>query len=136
MNQHFNCIMLVDDNRDDNFYHEREIKKNDPATIVITETTGSEALEYLRSRKENNKIRPDLIFLDINMPGMSGWEFLNEYEGLDKDEQSKVIIIMLTTSDYSDDKDKSKAYSVVSGYTIKPLTKDKLKDIYSKFLTE
>ena len=68
MNQHFNCIMLVDDNRDDNFYHEREIKKNDPATIVITETTGCEALVYLRSRKENNAILPDLIFLDIKMP--------------------------------------------------------------------
>jgi CheY-like chemotaxis protein len=128
--------MLVDDDCNDNFFHEREIKKNDPATIVITETSGSEALDYLRSRKENNNIRPDLIFLDINMPGMSGWEFLDDYAQLDKDNQSKAIIIMLTTSDYSDDKNKSKAYEDVSDYIIKPLTKDKLNEIYSKFLIE
>ena len=44
--------MLVDDNPDDNFFHERAIKKNNPANIVITKNTGMEALEYLKSKKE------------------------------------------------------------------------------------
>ena len=127
--------MLVDDNHDDNFYHEREIKKNNPDTIVITKTTGAEALAYLRQVKDENHIRPDLIFLDINMPGMSGWEFLDQYELLDKEKQSKVVIVMLTTSDYYEDKDKSKIYPAISDYVIKPLTNDKLKDIIGKFFT-
>ncbi len=128
--------MLIDDDIDDNFFHEREIKKNNPANTVITKTTGEEALTYLRLRKDHHDIQPDLIFLDINMPGMTGWEFLDEYAQLDKDNQSIAIIIMLTTSDYSDDKDKSKDYQAVSDYIIKPLTKDKLEDICTKFLHE
>ena len=50
MNKKLRCIMLVDDNHDDNFFHEREIKKNNPATIVIAKNTGLEALEYLKSK--------------------------------------------------------------------------------------
>jgi CheY-like chemotaxis protein len=128
--------MLVDDDNDDNFFHEREIKKNDPATIVITETTGSEALGYLRSRKENNEVQPDMIFLDINMPGMSGWEFMEEYKQLDKDQQSRAVIIMLTTSDYYVDKERSKTNLLISDYIVKPLTKEKLQVIIDRFFTE
>ena len=68
--------MLVDDNQNDNFFHEREIKKNNVETIVITKNTGIEALQYLKEKKVDEDLQPDLIFLDINMPGMNGWEFL------------------------------------------------------------
>ena len=127
------CIMLVDDNYHDNFFHEREIKKNNLATIVITKNTGMAALEYLKSKKENKGMQPDLIFLDINMPGMNGWEFLKEYNRLDKKLQSKVIIIMLTTSDHPDDESKAKTWSFVSDYIIKPLTKEKMTDVIKRY---
>ena len=125
--------MLVDDNHDDNFFHEREIKKNDLATIVITKNTGSEALEYLKSAKENKNIQPDLIFLDINMPGMNGWEFLQEYNRLNSKLQSRVIIIMLTTSDNPDDESRAKTWRFVSDYLTKPLTTARMKDIINKY---
>lgn len=132
MNQKLRCIMLVDDNLHDNFFHEREIKKSNLATIVITKTTGLEAIEYLKSKNNNKDNQPDLIFLDINMPGMNGWEFLQEYNQLEKKLQSKVIIIMLTTSDNPDDEAKAKTWSFVSDYITKPLTKKIMEDIIKK----
>ncbi|SFD63282.1 Response regulator receiver domain-containing protein [Chitinophaga sp. CF118] len=130
MNKKLNCIMLVDDSSDDNFFHEREIKKSDLATIVITKNSGKTALEYLKSKKDP---RSDLIFLDINMPGMNGWEFLNEYNQLDKELQSQAIIIMLTTSDNSDDLERVKMWKIVSHYITKPLTKETMKDIIDRY---
>lgn len=125
--------MLVDDNHDDNFFHEREIKKNNLETIVIAKNTGLEALEYLKSKKDITHVQPDLIFLDINMPGMNGWEFLKEYNRLDKKLQSQVIIIMLTTSDNPDDEARSKTWNFVSDYITKPLTKELMKDIIKRY---
>src|SRR5687768_15477579 len=123
MTKKLNCIMLIDDNHDDNFFHEREIKKGNSTNIVITKNSGKAALEYLRSRKDPHS---DLIFLDINMPGMNGWEFLKEYNCLDKDLQGRAVIIMLTTSDNDDDVEKANSWSFISDYITKPLTKEKM----------
>ncbi len=122
--------MLIDDSPDDNFFHKREIRKADLTTTVITENSGREALEYLRSKKEPHS---DLIFLDINMPGMNGWEFLEEYNKLGKELQCQAIIIMLTTSENSDDIAKSKTFSSISDYITKPLTKEILSEIIEKY---
>ncbi len=132
MNQRAICVMLVDDNRDDNFFHERAIKKNNPATIVVSKNTAREALEYLKSKKEEDT-HPDLIFLDINMPGVNGWEFLEEYNRLDKELQSRAVVIMLTTSSNPDDMAKAKVWSCVSEYRIKPLTHDVVKELIAKY---
>jgi len=121
--------MLVDDNSDDNFFHERVIQKNSAAEIIVAKQTGVDALEYLKSKKDNEHIHPDLIFLDINMPGMNGWEFLDEYNKLDEESKSKAIIIMLTTSENPDDKMKAKTMNVASEFRTKPLTAEMLKEI-------
>lgn len=125
--------MLVDDNHNDNFFHEREIKKTNSATIVIEKNSGLEALEYLKSKEGDKAMLPDLIFLDINMSGMNGWEFLHEYERLDRELQVRVIIIMLTNSDNDDDIVRSKEWSFVSDYITKPLTKEILTEIIKKY---
>lgn len=124
--------MLVDDDADDNFIHEREIKKNNWADIVISKNTGMKALDYLKSNKDKDRY-PDLIFLDINMPCMNGWEFLEEYSRLDKELQSRAIIIMLTTSAYPDEVARAKAWSFVSDFRTKPLTNEIMKDISNKY---
>jgi len=125
--------MLVDDDDDDNFYHERVIMKNDFANIVIAKQTGMEALDYLKSKKDNSNTHPDLIFLDINMPRMNGWEFLEEYNKLDKQFQSHAIMIMLTTSANPDDKMKAKLLDNISDFKTKPLTKEMLEEIIEKY---
>lgn len=132
MNEKLKCVMLVDDDHNDNFFHEREIRKINRSIIIITKKNALAALEYLKSSKINGDAHPDLIFLDINMPGMNGWDFLHEYNQLDKDLQSRAIIIMLSTSGNPDDELKSKTWSFVSDYIKKPLTKQKMEDIIKK----
>ena len=127
--------MLVDDNPDDNFYHERMIKKSDAADIVVAKQTAMAALEYLKSKKDNSDTQPNLIFLDINMPGMNGCEFLEEYHKLDKQFKSQAIVVMLTTSDNPDDKMKAKLLNGVSDFKTKPLTKEMLEEIIDKYFT-
>ena len=68
--------MLIDDNKIDNFFHERIIKKYDAAEKIIVKESGEDALAYLNT---NESIKPNIIFLDVNMPGMSGWDFIEEY---------------------------------------------------------
>jgi CheY-like chemotaxis protein len=125
--------MLVDDNPHDNFFHERQIKQNDSDNVVITMESAKGALEYLKSKEDPHS---DLIFLDINMPGMNGWEFLEAYNKLDKELQNQAIIIMLTTSASPMDVEKSKALNSVSDYITKPLTEKMMKDITAKYFGE
>jgi CheY-like chemotaxis protein len=125
--------MLVDDDQNDNFFHERVIKKTSSSTIVIEKNTGQEALDYLKPKNGDKAMLPDLIFLDINMPGMNGWDFLQEYDRLDKELQSRVIIIMLTSSDNEDDVARAKAWNFVSDYITKPLTEEVMTDIIKKY---
>lgn len=125
--------MLIDDNKDDNFYHERIIRKNNSADTVIIKQSGKEALEYLKNKNLQESAHPDLIFLDINMPGMNGWEFLEEYNELDKEYQSKMIVVMLTTSENPDDIAKAKEFHVLSDFKTKPLTKNMLDEIIDKY---
>ena len=133
MKNKLTCIMLVDDNHNDNFFHERVIRKTNSGIIVIEENSGLKALEYLKSIKRDKGMVPDLILLDINMPGMNGWEFLQEYERLDKQLQSKVIIIMLTSTDNVDDAARGKAWSFVSDFITKPMTEEIMNDIIKKY---
>ena len=125
--------MLVDDDPDDNFFHERVIRKSDAANTVIAKQTGMAALDYLKSKKDNSDTHPDLIFLDINMPGMNGWEFLEEYNKLDKRFQSHAIVVMLTTSVNPDDRMKAELLNGVSDFKTKPLTGEMLTEILGKY---
>ncbi|AXG74811.1 response regulator [Flavobacterium arcticum] len=127
------CIMLVDDNKTDNFFHERVIRKANAAETVIVKESAEEALDYLKNKANNSADHPDLILLDINMPGMNGWEFIEEYEKLDEHLQSKMVVVMLTTSENPDDYALSKKHDVLADFKTKPLTVKMLEDMISKF---
>jgi response regulator of citrate/malate metabolism len=122
--------MLVDDNPHDNFFHERAIRKIDHDSVIITRDSGIDALEYLIAKTDPHT---DLIFLDINMPGMNGWEFLKQYNLLDDELKSRAIVIMLSTSDHPNDMANAKKWSFVADYIIKPLTTEKMQEIVDKY---
>jgi CheY-like chemotaxis protein len=133
MNKQLKCIMLVDDNSDDNFFHERIISKNNSVEKIISMENAVDALSYITTKLDQHESCPDLIFLDINMPGMNGWDFLDEYKKLKLPLQKSVIIVMLTTSDNIEDQAKALALNVVSDFRTKPLTTLMLEDIIDKY---
>ncbi len=122
--------MLVDDNRIDNFFHQRVIRKYDDTITVIIKETGQEALDYLTDDEQEHN--PDIIFLDINMPGMNGWEFIEHYNDLDHKYHNSHIVVMLTTSGNPDDKTVAGDYSRIREFRTKPLTIQMLEEVIHK----
>lgn len=121
--------MLVDDNTDDNFYHERIIRKNGYAEFVVSRESGVEALEYLKAVKDEENY-PELIFIDINMPGMNGWEFIQELNSLEIAGKKNRTCVMLTTSENPDDIAKANELGILA-FKTKPLTNEILQQIIS-----
>jgi len=132
MRKRLNCVMLIDDDADDNYYHQVILKKMNITDHIEVAESGPEALDYL---KKENQI-PDIIFLDINMPGMSGWDFLDEYKKLSAREKETVIIVMLTTSISPADKEKADSMSEITSFKSKPMTKEMLNDILEQYFSD
>lgn len=132
MDNKVNCILLIDDNKIDNFFHTRVINKYGVATHIIVKDSAEEGLEYLRNKEINKGLKPDIIFLDINMPGMNGWEFIDEYSLLEKELQSSIVVVMLSTSDNPDDIALARTKTILADFKTKPLTKEKLNDVILK----
>ena len=139
MKEKLNCILLVDDDEPTNFLSTLLIEEaNCTQHLEITES-GKKALDYLcKSKKENDGagyFHPDLIFLDINMPCMNGWEFLEKYQGIKNRLYPCPVIIMLTTSLDPDDKQKALNIVDVAGFEHKPLTREMLERIIKNYCT-
>ena len=115
----------IDDDEDDNFFHQVIINRLNITDQVIIAESGYEALEFLT----NTAMAPDLIFLDINMPRMNGWEFMDEYNKLYLLQKKAVIITILTTSVTLYEREQSKKTPGIAGFASKPLTEEMMNDI-------
>ena len=115
-------IMLVDDQKMANFINKKLIEVTDFAESIIDYTLPRTALSEL------DKEKPDLIFLDLNMPDINGWSFLDALK--EKDDQTRVVIVTSSTSDL--DKEKAQNYNQVIDFLIKPLNKNIILDLKNK----
>ena len=135
-----NLILLVDDDDTTNFVNTRLLTNMKVAEEIKAVRNGKEAIEYLKEAcAENPKpgfICPDLIFLDIKMPVMDGFTFLEKYkeEGLDKG--NHVIIMMLTSSASFYDLEKLKSYDKVKKHISKALTEVEVKEIIRQYFSK
>ena len=132
MKQKLNCILLVDDDPATNFLHKRVIQKEDCTEKIVTVENGEQALQYLQSLAAENLPAPELIFLDINMPIMNAWEFLEAYYLLPEAQKNKTVIVVLTTSINPDDELQAAKFPDISAYHFKPLDKNMLQEILEK----
>jgi CheY-like chemotaxis protein len=131
-----NCILLVDDNEGDNVLHSIIIEEAQVSQQVKIATDGKEALSYLKNTLEagTNFPKPELIFLDLNMPGMNGFEFLKEYEKLNDGYQAMIVI--LTSSDDPIERSEALSMKSVTDYINKPLDSDTLIELIKKLFND
>ena len=124
-------ILLVDDDEINNFISIKLIKKALLSTEIVACLNGKFAIEQLlEMQKKGTEKLPDYILLDINMPIMNGWEFLDEYIRLNIDPVGKTKIFNISSSVFSNDINKARSYPLVKSFISKPLSVDKIKEMF------
>lgn len=122
-------VLLIDDNEIDNYISKHIVTKSQMAEKVSVKGSAVEALEYLQSLKGNPDEFPDFIFLDIRMPKMDGFGFLEEFNKFPQAINNQCSVAMLTSSSDQGDIDRAMQYAVVKKYLTKPLSLEKLESI-------
>jgi CheY-like chemotaxis protein len=129
--------MLVDDNKVDLFVNQKIIEKVDTEIKVKTFTSAVSALNYLKilesSPRSQTIFAPDVIFLDINMPKLNGFQFLKEYSKLKIDKKNKIKIYMLSSSTNIDDINNAKKQKYCIGFINKPLMLSTIEEIIFQY---
>lgn len=118
-------LLMIDDDPADLFFHTIVVEDSGLPCVVQTELEAAAALESLNAA---GAAPPHLIFLDLNMPRMNGWEFLEEYERLPRETRAHALIAILSTSMNPADRSKALAHPCVADYFVKPLTEDRLRE--------
>lgn len=137
MNPPVNHLLLIDDSPADNYIHRRRIAEAALAAKVVVKNNGREALDYLMTPDDTgHRPAPELIFLDINMPVMDGWEFLDHYGRLDAWGPNEPSLFLLTTSVTESDKRRADGIDGLIGYLEKPLTSVQIESVVRRMNPE
>lgn len=126
-------ILLIDDDPATNFLHKFMLQKENCAENIVCIQNAEDALIYIQKMLDEGLHYPELIFLDINMPRMNGWEFLEEYDKITHNKKSSKIVVMLTTSLDPKDKEKASTIKDINEFLSKPLTSEKIRHVLDSY---
>ena len=133
MTNSYKTVMLVDDNEIDNFINKKVLETNSFTENVFVHSSCMSAIEFLKDihnlAKTPKELTPSHIFLDINMPIMDGYHFLEEFKKLPIEFKSTIKVVMLTSSINPADEHRSKLYDEVVDYFRKPLQSAELEKL-------
>lgn len=122
-------ICIVDDDEVYKFFVKKIIELKGLADNVLTFPDGEEAYNYIKENKGNPDLLPDIIFLDINMPIMDGFLFMEEYTKLKHEINKEIAIYMVTSSIDIIDLERSKKYTEITDFITKPISAEVLEKI-------
>lgn len=125
-NRHF---IIIDDDPINNLLCSKNIKKNIPEADIIAFKEAEKGLDYIKSFFSESNVGNAILLLDINMPTMSGWEFMQKFKMLDETIKHQISIYILSSSIHQDDKQKAKEDPYIVDYVEKPLSVEFLKRI-------
>ena len=125
----FDRVLLVDDNDIDNFINERMITTSSFSTQVTVRNSAEGALDFLRRNSDSTDTLPQVIFLDLNMPVMDGFGFLEEYEKLPDTIKNFCKVIVLSSSISAEDINRASTNPRVLKYLNKPLSEKYLQAV-------
>lgn len=124
-------FLLIDDSDATNFFNKTMIRKTECVEEVLIAKNGREALEYIQSG-----IVPEVLFLDVNMPVMDGWEFLGEFEKLDSNLKKSIIVLMLGATLNEEEKVKAENIPEIKEFQEKMLTKEIICKIVNTYFSD
>lgn len=122
-------VLVIDDSKIDRFIVEKLIERSQLAESVVQKELAREGLDYIRECIDNDGALPRVIFLDINMPEMSGFDFLEEFIRFPESVVSYSAVVMLSSSLNEDDYKKAMSYTPVKMYCNKPINAGKLEEL-------
>lgn len=125
----FESVMIIDDNRIDLYIVSRMITKTGFGKRILQYSSAIEALKYLQENKENIPGLPDVIFVDIYMPGMSGFEFMAEYDKLPTALKKHCKVFIISSSIDERDLTKAEKDKNIVAMKEKPITKEFLNEL-------
>ncbi len=129
-------IFVVEDDEMDRFLASKIITKAAIAEELTFFKNGRVAIDYLVQHLKDPELLPDVLFLDINMPVLNGWGFLDEFKNIDSQLSKKITIFIVSSSITLDDREMALIHQEVSAFITKPYSVAKLQEILSPLLQE
>lgn len=120
-------LLVIDDDDINIFIIKKIVEKTGFEINMVAKSNGLQAIDYIKETIAEHKPLPHLVLIDINMPVMNGWEFVEAYQTLNIEEI--VDLYILSSSVYENDIEKTKSYQSVKGFISKPLSIERLKEL-------